>query len=69
MNLSYRFSEVFSLTFGVATFYGGPHLLNIPLQQAALGNNGPGFDPRVRYDGLSALAERDEFSFRLRYTF
>lgn len=69
MSLTYRYSEVFSLTFGLATFYGGPHILNIPLQQAALANNGPGFDPRTKYDGLSALAERDEFSFRLRYTF
>jgi hypothetical protein len=69
MSLTYRYSEVFSLTFGVATFYGGPRLLNIPLQQATLGNNGPGFDPRIRYDGLSALAERDEVSFQLRYTF
>jgi hypothetical protein len=69
MDLTYRYSENFSISFGVATFYGKPHLLNIPLQQAALGNNGPGFDPRIRYDGLSILAEQDQFSFRLRYTF
>jgi len=69
MSLTYRYSEVFSLTFGLATFYGGPRLLNIPLQQPTLGNNGPGFDPRIRYDGLSALAESDQVSFQLRYTF
>jgi hypothetical protein len=27
------------------------------------------FDARTRYEGLSALAERDELFLRLRYTF
>ncbi len=69
MSLTYRYSEVFSMTLGLATFYGTPHKLNIPIQQAALGNNGPGFDTLSKYDGLSALAERDEVSMRIRYTF
>ncbi len=69
MSLTYRFSEVFSASFGMATFFGKPEGVRIPLQQALVGNNGRGFRPGVKYDGLSAISEMDQFSFTLRYTF
>ena len=67
--VTYRFSEVFSATFGVANFFGTPANGRIPLRQALLGNNGGDFMQRTRFEGLSAIAERDEVYLTLRYTF
>ena len=69
MSLTYRFSEVFSASFGVATFFGKPEGVRIPLQQALVGNNGRSFRSQVKYDGLSAVSEMDQFSLTIRYTF
>jgi len=69
MSLTYRFSEVFSISFGAATFFGKPEGVRIPLQQALVGNNGGSFRSQVKYDGLSAVSELDQFSLTLRYTF
>lgn len=67
--VTYRFSEVFSATFGVASFFGTPAEGRIPVRQALLGNNGGDFMQRTRFEGLSAIAERDEVYLTLRYTF
>ncbi len=67
--VTYRFSSNFSTTAGVAIFYGGPEKSPIPLRQAAVRNNGGGFQQRVRFEGLSPVAERDEIFLVLRYTF
>jgi hypothetical protein len=68
-NVTYRFSEVFSATVGIANFWGTPGENRIPIRQALLGNNGGDFMNRTRFDGLTALAERDELYLQLRYTF
>jgi hypothetical protein len=66
---TYRFNTDFSATLGMATFFGEPQQLPIPLRQAFLQNNGGDFKTQSRYDGLSAIAERDELFLLLRYTF
>jgi hypothetical protein len=67
--LSYRFTESFTATFGVAAFYGKPDELQVPLRAPILANQGPSFKADTRYDGLSPIAERDEFFLQIRYTF
>jgi hypothetical protein len=69
VSLTYRFSEVFSATVGLSAFYGNPQQMLIPIQQPQPINNGGDFMQRVKYDGLTAIAERNELSFVLRYTF
>jgi hypothetical protein len=67
--LSFRFTQDFSATIGSAAFYGKPDDGQIPFRQALVGNSGGDFTTQNRYDGLSALAERDEIYLILRYTF
>lgn len=67
--VTYRFSQDFSATFGVAGYYGDPDELQIPVRQPLLGNQGGNYKADVRYDGLSAISERDEAFLTLRYTF
>ena len=67
--LTYRFSEAFSATVGVNGFYGRPELLQIPLNQVIINNNGGDFRQRVKYDGVSPLAQQDEVFLSVRYTF
>ncbi len=67
--LSYRFSEAFSVALGVSVFYGKPAQFRIPLNQVALRNDGGDFKERTAYPGLSALAERDDIFFTVRYSF
>ena len=69
ISMTYRYNESFSATFGVNVFYGSPQNLLIPLQQPVLQNYGPQYEQRVKYDGLTALSERNELSFAIRYTF
>jgi hypothetical protein len=69
LQVSYRYSEVFSVTAGVAFFYGKPRrqrLANYPL---AIENSAPPYLARTNYQGLSPIAEREEIFLRLRYTF
>jgi hypothetical protein len=67
--LTYRFSESFSATFGVLGFYGGPGKNRIPRNPLALFDTQTSFRARTRYEGLSAISERDELFLRVRYTF
>ncbi len=67
--VTYRFTEAFSASIGISNFYGSPHFQNIPLRQIGLQNNGGDFTERFKFDGLSAITERDEVFGTLRYTF
>jgi hypothetical protein len=67
--ITYRFTQDFSATFGLAGFYGDPDEIQIPLRQALLGNAGPDYKVDGRYDGLTAISERDEAFLLIRYTF
>jgi hypothetical protein len=67
--ISYRYTEAFSISFGMAAFYGGPRRQPIGRYPLAIGNEAPPYNQRVKYQGLSAISERDEFFMRLRYTF
>jgi hypothetical protein len=67
--VTYRMSQDFSLTVGLALFWGSPGFAEVPLHQLAPANVGGSFRSRTSYAGLSAIAERDEVFLRLRYTF
>ena len=67
--LTYRFTDSFSATVGANAFYGKPDELQVPLAPLALQNQGPSYKADTRYDGLSAIAERDELFLTIRYTF
>ncbi len=67
--LTYRFNQDFSTTFGVASFYGDPDERALALSPAVLTNQGGNYKADLRYDGLSAIAERDEVFLSIRYTF
>ena len=67
--ITYRFSDAFSATAGLSNFYGSAQLGRIPLRQIGLQNNGGEFTERLRYQGLSAISDRDELFASLRYTF
>jgi hypothetical protein len=67
--VSYRFNQDFSVTVGAATFYGRPDKLQYSISPVALSNQGNDYKANLRYDGLSAIAERDELFLLLRYTF
>jgi len=69
LSFTYRYSEVFSATVGTNIFYGNPQNMQLPIQQPVLQNNGGDFMNRVKYDGLTSIAERNEISLTLRYTF
>jgi len=67
--MTYRFTESFSSTIGLSDFFGSAQFGNIPLRQLGLQNNGGNFTERFRFQGLSAINERDELFATLRYTF
>jgi hypothetical protein len=67
--ISYRFTENFSVTFGTAAFYGKPDELQLPIRPLLVQNQGESYKSNTRYDGLTPLAERDEFFLLVRYTF
>ncbi len=66
---TYRFSEAFSATIGAINFYGRPQNNRMPKHPIALPDTQTDFGSRTRYEGLSAIEERDELFLRLRYTF
>jgi hypothetical protein len=67
--VTWRATQDFSISLGVALFYGGPENADVSLFQLALTNSGGDFRSRTRYAGLSPIAERDEVFLRIRYTF
>jgi hypothetical protein len=68
-SVTYRYTEVLSATVGMASFFGGPENERIGMHQLAIGNNGGDFKARTGFEGLSPIAERDEFFVSVRYTF
>jgi hypothetical protein len=66
---TYRFNEAFSVTVGVLGFYGGPGKDPVPLHPVVLPTTMTNFDLRSRFEGLSAISERDEVFLLLRHTF
>jgi hypothetical protein len=68
-SVTWRASQDFSISVGMAIFYGHPDSAAVPLYQLALANSGGDFRAHTRYGGLSAIAERDEIYLRIRYTF
>jgi hypothetical protein len=67
--VSFRFTENFSGTVGIANFYGSPGTIPLALRQPLLVNAAGNYDTKNRYDGLTPIAERDEVFILLRYTF
>ncbi len=68
-SVQYRFTENFSATAAVSVFWGNPDYRRLPVAEPVLLNQGGDFRSRDNYQILSALAERDEVSLLLRYTF
>ena len=54
---------------GSQVFYGGPDETPVGRYPLGLTNVGDGFREQTRYQGLSAIAERDELFLTVRYTF
>ena len=67
--MSYRFTNQFSATIGMAAFYGQPEPMPVALRQALPTNLGGNFRAETRYNGLSPISERDELFLLLRRTF
>jgi hypothetical protein len=69
-SVTYRFTENFSATFGMAGFWGRYEKKPSPLWSAGLDNHvGRGAYKSFVENGLSAVRERDEIFMRIRYTF
>jgi hypothetical protein len=69
-SLTYRFSESFSATFGMALFWGRSQDFDPLSMPRALGNRVGQNAYRDHVEtGLGVVRDRDEFFFRLRYTF
>jgi hypothetical protein len=68
-SMTYRFTESFSATFGVLGFYGAPQRGEVPLHPIVLPQTVTRFSAYGRFEGLSAIAERDEAFLTIRYTF
>jgi hypothetical protein len=70
-SVAYRFTEAFSVTFGVSFFIGRGEFVTMPLQGFAPAANRAG--PHAYEDGvehlLSLIRNRDEAFMRLRWTF
>jgi len=67
--MTYRFSEAFSATVGLSTFYGAPsreRVLDISPQTRF---HTADFTQRTNFRGVSPIAERDELFFSIRKTF
>jgi hypothetical protein len=68
--VTYRFTENFSASVGLAGFFGRYQSKVAPLYQNALDNRaGRGAYTNWVQNGLSAIDERDELWLRIRYTF
>ncbi len=68
--VTYRYSSDFSVSFGFAAFHGREELRQMPIAPLVLANRaGRHAYKDVVENGLSAVRDRDEFFFTLRYTF
>jgi hypothetical protein len=67
--ITYRFSESFSATVGLSSFYGEPSRSSPPARSPVNRFHCCDYTARTNYQGLSAIAERDELFFNIRKTF
>jgi len=68
--ITYRYTENFSASFGLAVFAGRWKRFDRSIAEVGTGNRiGRHRDASWTEPGLSAIRERDEIFFRLRYTF
>jgi hypothetical protein len=68
--VTYRFTENFSASFGLAGFFGRYEKKEAPLFSSSIDNRvGRGAYKSYVENGLSAVRERDEAYLRIRYTF
>ena len=70
VNMTYRMTENFSMSVGLTTFYGDPRSsrqARVPLSVSSTAGND--YESRLRYNGLSPVADREELYMTLRYTF
>jgi hypothetical protein len=70
-SITYRFTENLSAAIGVNVFWGHQQLRDAPINEIRPGLNRVGrnaYQDAVE-NGLTALRERDEMNFTLRYTF
>jgi len=68
--LTYRWTENFSATFGAALFAGRVEKKKAPLNPpASLNRTGRGANKSFAENGLSILRDRDELFLQVRYTF
>ncbi|MEE8581068.1 MAG: hypothetical protein V3T33_05700, partial [Myxococcota bacterium] len=69
--ITYRFSENFSTSFGLAMFMGRSQLVNMPVNEIGSAGNRQGkhaYQDSAQ-NGLAVVRDRDEVFFRVRYTF
>ncbi|NNL65797.1 MAG: hypothetical protein HKP30_06115, partial [Myxococcales bacterium] len=69
-NMTYRMTENFSVSTGLTTFRGEPRSARqsrVPLSLSSTAGND--YESRTRYNGLSAVADREELYVTFRYTF
>lgn len=70
VNFTYRMTENFSVSTGLTTFRGEPRSARIPRVQSGLSATaGNDYETRTRFNGLSAVADREELFVTIRYTF
>jgi len=69
-SINYRFSESFSVEFGLAFFYGKWQSTRMPINPVSLGNQaGSGAYRSFSERGLAVVRDRDEAFLRIRKTF
>ena len=70
-SIQYRFTEAFSVAFGMGIFFGRTQLTDMPLNPLRPASNRVGHnayrDPSEQF--LSGIRHRDEVWLRLRWTF
>ena len=69
--ITYRFSENFSASFGLAMFMGRSQLVDMPVNPVGTAANeqGPDAYHAAVQNGLAVVRDRDEVFLRVRYTF
>jgi hypothetical protein len=68
-SLNYRFSESFSVTVGLWSFYGEPSRARVLDRSPVTRFHCCDYTQRSSFQGVSAIAERDELFFNFRKTF
>jgi len=70
VNFSYRMTENFSVSTGLTTFHGEPRSMRAPRTPVSLSSTlGNDYESRSRYNGLTAISDREELFVSFRYTF